>query len=314
MTAPAPFAPHPATDTVVSTGPVPIAVRDHGGDGPPLLLLHGGGANLAAMTPLAARLRGRYRVITPDLRGHGRSGDGPWDWDAVLDDLAAVAGALRLERPAVVGWSLGGMAAAHWARRTPDCPGAVNIDGNPTPTRPEQLPGLDPGQAAAELDRLHALFDAMSAGPPPMTRAQADALIEQQRQAALGGGAFPGDARAATTERNLVPEGEVLRLRPAPDTLAQIQRALRELDVFALYRDARVPVLALHATRNLPHQEPFAGLYDAYRAWLRERLAATAAAVPLLSGHHLPDASHAMVAEDPDRVAAVVADFLAAAG
>jgi pimeloyl-ACP methyl ester carboxylesterase len=76
-----------------------------------LLLVHGAGGNLATMTTLAHALSSAHRVVTVDLRGHGRSGDAPWDWDAVLDDLAVVVDVLGLVRPAVVGMSLGGMAA-----------------------------------------------------------------------------------------------------------------------------------------------------------------------------------------------------------
>jgi pimeloyl-ACP methyl ester carboxylesterase len=138
-----------------------LATKDFGGDGPPVLLLPGGGAEVSAMTPLAEALLDRHRVFGVDLPGHGRSPDADWDWDAAIAAIDDVVLANGLGTPIVVGHSLGGMLATLWADTHPDCPAAVSLDGNPTVRGPEQLPGL--ADADAEFARLQAAFDAMEA-------------------------------------------------------------------------------------------------------------------------------------------------------
>jgi pimeloyl-ACP methyl ester carboxylesterase len=297
-------------DRLIDAGDLPLAVRDFGGDGPPLVLLHDAGGNLATMTTLARRLRSRHRVVTMDLRGHGRSGNGDWTWDAALGDLAAVTVQLELDRPAVVGHGLGGMLAAQWGRRHPDARGIVTLDAVGVPTRPDQLPGLDADKAAAELARLHATFEAMeSALGQPIEAAQLADLVEAQRVLARNAGA---DEKVWIEgfRRNVQQRNGETTLRPSRGAAAQLRTLTNGLDLGPVYAATVCPLLVVLATRDLPQQEPFAELYAAYRRGTADRIAAAARTAPAMRHLRLEGASHAMLVEQPDRLATLIGDVL----
>ncbi len=83
-----------------------------GGQGKPLLLLHGWPEFWLTWEPLMRRLAGRYRVIAPDLRGFGDSDkpSGPFGANDHAADLMALLDQLRIETIGVVGYDVGGAA------------------------------------------------------------------------------------------------------------------------------------------------------------------------------------------------------------
>jgi pimeloyl-ACP methyl ester carboxylesterase len=91
------------------------------GEGEPLLLLHGLLASGTMFDPLIELLRDRFRMVVPDLRGHGNSGQlgGPYDVAALAADLAAVQTEAGCEPAVVMGYSHGGAVAQQLAHTRP---------------------------------------------------------------------------------------------------------------------------------------------------------------------------------------------------
>lgn len=110
---------------------IDIHYREAGSpDSPDLVLLHGGLVSSNPLwdeTPLShgahlAALGERFHAIAPDLRGFGRTrhtGGGQVSMSLHADDVAALVGALGLDRPAIGGFSMGGMVATIAAIRHP---------------------------------------------------------------------------------------------------------------------------------------------------------------------------------------------------
>jgi pimeloyl-ACP methyl ester carboxylesterase len=97
------------------------------GSGRPLVLLHGGLGSGEMFPQLVAALAADHQVIVPDLQGHGRTADvdRPIDAQLMADDIAGLITHLGLEKPDVVGYSLGGGVAFFTASRHPELVGKL---------------------------------------------------------------------------------------------------------------------------------------------------------------------------------------------
>jgi len=110
----------PVSERRLELAGVSTAVLE-GGDGPPLVLLHGPGEFAGGWLPVLPQLTRTHRVIAPDLPGHGASetADGPLDADQVLRWLDELIERTCLSPPVVVGRVIGGAIAARFASTHP---------------------------------------------------------------------------------------------------------------------------------------------------------------------------------------------------
>ncbi|MEM7532726.1 MAG: alpha/beta hydrolase [Chloroflexota bacterium] len=104
-----------------------------GGDKPPLVLCHGFSDDGLCWTPVAKVLSADYDIIMLDARGHGRS-EGPEEGYGSLEHAADVAGViigLGLEKPVILGHSMGAATALVLAGTYPNLAGAILLEDPP---------------------------------------------------------------------------------------------------------------------------------------------------------------------------------------
>jgi pimeloyl-ACP methyl ester carboxylesterase len=114
-----------------------LVYLDTGGDGAPLLALHGHFGRARTFDRLAEALAPARRVVALDQRGHGRSSPAAdYDREGYVADAAHAIEALKLAPAVVLGHSLGGVNAYQLAARRPELVRAVIVEDAPAVVPP----------------------------------------------------------------------------------------------------------------------------------------------------------------------------------
>jgi pimeloyl-ACP methyl ester carboxylesterase len=128
------------TARTIATSHADIAILDSGGDGPPVLMIHGNSSCKEVFRNQYGGAIGRaFRCIAMDLPGHGASSDAPdpertyW-MPGYADCAQEVIASLGLDRCAVLGWSLGGHIGIEMLARG-DAVSRLMISGTPPVAR-----------------------------------------------------------------------------------------------------------------------------------------------------------------------------------
>ncbi|PKB63553.1 MAG: hypothetical protein BZY80_06650 [SAR202 cluster bacterium Io17-Chloro-G2] len=110
------------TEEWAKVGDLQVRYLDWGGDGPPIMALHGLASSGHWYDLVAPMLRQQWRVIAPDQRGHGQTSqmESGYDWQTLASDIVGLMDHLGLEKAAVLGHSWGGNVAGNLAARFPE--------------------------------------------------------------------------------------------------------------------------------------------------------------------------------------------------
>lgn len=289
------------TEHHITTPHGTVAVVDYGGDGPGVLLLHGGGRTLADWGLVRPHVRGR-RVVAADLRWHGFSSDeGDVSLEANADDAEAIIDALGLDNPVIAGHSLGGMVAAVYAARHPASPGVVNLDGHGIGT-PDQYEGISAEELQTFRNEIEQLQNEHLAQDASGDDAWHEAYVSKIKSDY--GAEIDASVVDALAVRSFVRDHDgTWYLRPNPRHVALLQPVLKSLRMFDIYRAVECPLVIYHSTRPEPWLPPDAAkVTGAYQRGLARDLKALESEHPNVRVRTL-DATHFMIFEVPEKVA-----------
>ena len=163
-----------------------------GGDKPPVLLAHGVTDAGPCWSAVAEALAPDYDAIMVDARGHGRSDAPERDYGPAdqAEDLAGVIAGLGLNRPAVLGHSMGAATALVFAGTYPALPGAILLEDPPawwtgwtaTPETAERLAGMRERFIGLKRKTREELLDGQRAEQPGWAEIELEPWADAKQQ------------------------------------------------------------------------------------------------------------------------------------
>jgi len=244
------------------------------GEGLAVVLLHPFPANHEFWLPVAGALATRYRIIIPDLRGHGDSGvgDGPATMGKHASDLACVMDDAEIGRAPLVGVSIGGYALFEFWRRHRGRVAALGLFNTKAPA----------DSVEARAGRIQSANDVLDRGAEP--------FFESMIPRVLG--------RTTRETRPDLVDGVLRMMRNmSPEGVAQVQRGMAERpESVDTLKTINVPTLLVTGEEDI--------LTGVNEAELMHRL---------ISGSQMrviPKAGHYSAWEQPEEVGILLRQFL----
>jgi len=218
---------------------VQLQCLDWGGDGPPLLLVHGLGDSPHIFDDLANRLKDHFHVIAYARRGHGKSGSPITGYDdqTLVGDLRDVMDEVRFKHASLIGWGMGGNEVTAFAGRYPE--------------RVDKIVYLEGGYDWSTTSFYQAFRKIFAANQPTRSDGSSvEALRAWYRAARLGNAPWTDGLEAFLRDAEQFDRTGVAHLGPSELSSAGLMATLgtwrRD------YKKVQAPALALYATTFFP--------------------------------------------------------------
>jgi pimeloyl-ACP methyl ester carboxylesterase len=270
--------------------PLRLHYLDWGGEGKPLVLLHGLASNARIWDLAAPRLADRFRVIAVDQRGHGLSDrpDSEYSFDEVCGDLGALLAALALERPLLVGHSWGGSVVMAYAAANPGgVRGLALVDGGFIP--------ISRGMSWQEAERLMR--------PPEIEGVDLPVFVNFARNWPHLREVWSPAVERAVLANFLVEEGKVYRRLPVERHM-RIVRAMYGQDVARLFPRVSCPVLLVAAVSEPENKEE-----QAWQRRCKDGLRQAAGLLRRARVREMPNSGHDIPLLRPAELAETLLEF-----
>jgi pimeloyl-ACP methyl ester carboxylesterase len=247
---------------------------DVAGTGPPVILLHPFPVNHEFWLPVTKHLASRYRLIMPDLRGHGESGlgNGPATMQKHALDVAGVMTDAGVDRAPIIGVSIGGYTIFEFWRRFRDRVSGLLLCNTKAPA----------DTAEARASRLKTADDVLQQSTEPFFEGMLQKVLAQNTR----------DSRPDLVEGAL----RMMRKMSA-ENVAGVQRGMAERpDSVSTLKTINAPVLIITGDEDNMTGVPEAEL-------MKQNIAGSQLKVIAKAGHYSPW-------EQPEEVGKLLRQFL----
>ena len=265
---------------------------DWGGEGRPIVLLHGLASNSRIWDMVAPILSRSYRVVALDQRGHGDTDkpDHGYEFSSVVNDLDSFIANMGFENPIIAGHSWGGDVALEYAVIHPDTPaGLCFVDGGTI-----ELSGRPEGNLEqAKIDMAPPLFNGITF----------EGMLERSKSR-WGFTRSEEQSERFIRANFQIQEDGTVQPKFSRDNHMRIIEALWDHRPSELYAHVECPVLMMPARQNDQNSE------TDRRFRREESIARAESLLPNYKTVWLEDSIHDVPVQRPELVASVISEHI----